>query len=539
MKKCITAIVLIMSLLLTVGLTACGNTYKYDQMGSGVGVLAPNDAIIVNENGYENYKKAIDSAQAEYVKQLQNAGIAIGGDTYTGIIENGFVSSAETPDSYFSIDANTASYPKLRSLINNGYSIDKDAVRVEEMLNYFNYEYDTPDDGSILSLTSSVFDNPYNRETKLLTLGLAAQKVEVSNVRNNLVFLIDVSGSMFGEDRLGLVQNAFKLLTENLNDEDRISIVTYAGSERVALDGAYGYEKDKINAVITDLESGGSTAGGAGINSAYALAEKYFIANGNNRVILATDGDFNVGVSDVEGLKTLIGAKRETGVFFSAFGVGYGNYRAESMEAMALAGNGTYSYLDSIAEARRALVQQIGGTLITVAKDVKAGITFDPQYVDSYRLVGYENKLMSEEEFNDVKTDAGELGSGHTSTVVYELKLKDAALTDNAAGGTTLAGSLGKVIIRYKEPNAAENAESKELQLPIAADSYRMELNDNDKFVSAVVAFALVLRNSVYKGDANIQTVLSLLDGQDFADCEDRADFKETVKAYANAYPKE
>ncbi|MBR2460079.1 MAG: von Willebrand factor type A domain-containing protein [Clostridia bacterium] len=450
------------------------------------------------------------------------------GNNYTEIVENAFISAAQKPNSYFSIDANTSSYPNLRSLINNGYTIDKNAVRVEEMLNYFNYDYAKPEGDEILSLTSSVFDNPYNPETKLLTVGLAAREVEFTSQRNNLVFLIDVSGSMFGADRLGLVQQAFMMLAENLGDDDRVSIVTYAGSDRVALEGAYGRDKANIMAVIEDLSAGGSTAGADGINTAYALAERYFIQGGNNRVILATDGDFNVGVSGTSQLEKLIKNKRESGVYLSVFGVGYGNYQAEKMEALALNGNGTYSFLDSVAEARRALVEQIGGTILTVAKDVKAGITFNPDYIDSYRLIGYENKLMSEDEFNDSAKDAGELGSGHTVTVVYELKLvENASLTE---------GNIADVTVRYKptENSGGLSSESSELKMSVEAADYHSAMTQNDAFVASVVEFALILRDSDYKANADLNALITRLDDLDLSSDQFKDEFRSLVKKYRN-----
>ena len=355
---------------------------------------------------------------------------SLNNESYTEIVENPFVNAAETPSSYFSIDANTASYPNLRRLINKGYDVPKDAVRVEEMLNYFDYDYKTPEDGEVLALNASLFDTPYNSETKLLTIGLAAQSVEFSTIKNNLVFLIDVSGSMYSADKLPLVQQAFMMLVENLNPEDRVSIVTYASGDAVVLSGAYGYEKQKIIAAIEDLTAGGSTAGSAGINRAYELAAQYFIAGGNNRVILATDGDFNVGITNNNELERLIAEKSKSGVYFSGFCVGSGNVKFDRMETLALKGNGTCSYIDSVNEAKRALVTSIGGSMITVAKDVKAGITFNPEYVESYRLIGYENKLLTQEEFENSETDAGELGSGHTVTVVYELKMTDKTLAE-------------------------------------------------------------------------------------------------------------
>ena len=453
-----------------------------------------------------------------------------GNEEYTEIIENDFISTNEQNTSYFSIDANTASYPNLRSLINNNYEIPKDAVRVEEMLNYFDYDYQTPEGDEILALTSSVFDTPYNADTKLMTIGLAAQKVEFEQMQNNLVFLIDVSGSMYSEDKLPLVQQAFMLLAENLNPSDRVSIVTYAGADSVALDGAYGYEKKKIIAAISDLEAGGSTAGSKGINRAYQLAEKYFIEgeNVNNRVILATDGDFNVGLSRTKDLEDFISEKRESGVYFSVFGVGRGNLKSEKMETLALNGNGTYAYIDSVREARRALVEQIGGTLVTVAKDVKAGVIFNPEYVESYRLIGYENKLLTEEEFNDETTDAGELGSGHTVTVAYEIKLRERDTAQVYTGEETLA----QVTLKYKPiSGVATNQETqKESLLDIQLKSYHEELTDTDLFVSSVIEFALLLRDSKYKGTANFNSLVERLNGLNLESDEFKAEFRDMVK---------
>ena len=449
------------------------------------------------------------------------------GETYTEIVEKPFVQTSEMPNSYFSIDANTASYPNLRSLIKNNLRIDKDAVRVEEMLNYFHYDYATPTNGDILALTSSVFDTPYNNDTKMLTIGLAAQEVSFSEQSNNIVFLIDTSGSMYGEDRLGLVQQSFMMLAENLNEDDRVSIVTYAGSDTVALEGAYGYEKQKIMAVIEDLSASGSTAGSAGIKTAYQIAEKYFIQGGNNRVILATDGDFNVGITGTDALKTFISEKRNSGVYFSVFGVGRGNIQSDKMETLALNGNGTYSYIDSVKEAKRALVEQIGGTMLTVAKDVKAGVTFNPEYVESYRLIGYENKRLTQEEFEDENTDAGELGSGHTVTVVYEIKMTGKAFvaTEN----------LAQVVIKYKptENNTQSNTEqSLETVMNVSTSAYHTTLTQTDSFVSSVVEFALLLRDSQYKANADLNALITRLDDLDLSADEFKTEFRDLVKQH-------
>lgn len=454
----------------------------------------------------------------------------LGNEEYTEIIENAFIKTSEQASSYFSIDANTASYPNLRSMINNRYKdIPKDAVRVEEMLNYFDYDYKTPEGENILGLTSSVFDTPYNAETKLLTVGLAATEVEFKEQSNNLVFLIDVSGSMNSMDKLPLVQAAFSMLAENLNPTDRVSIVTYAGEDKVALQGAYGYETKKILGTIEDLSAGGSTAGSKGIRTAYNLAQEYFIEGGNNRVILATDGDFNVGLTVLEDLENFIARKRETGVYFSVFGFGRENIKSDKMETLALKGNGTYSYIDSANEAKRALVTNIGGTMLTVAKDVKAGITFNPDYVDSYRLVGYENKLLTQEEFENDATDAGELGSGHTVTLAYEIKLTDKAFAEGE--------NLAQINVKYKptENSGGVSETSKEVFLDIGTSAYHTALSTQDSFIASVIEFALILRDSQYKGDANLTDLIERLNALDLSGDELKTEFRDLVKLYYNS----
>ena len=458
-------------------------------------------------------------------------GESLDGENYTDIVENAFVSAADNNTSYFSIDANTASYPNLRDMINGGYiGIPKNAVRVEEMLNYFDYDYKSPEGEDILSLTASIFDTPYNPETKLLTIGLAAEEIDFSGVKNNLVFLIDTSGSMYSENKLPLVQQAFMMLTQSLNPEDRVSIVTYAGSDTVALDGAFGYEKAKIMAVIEDLAAGGSTAGSKGIYTAYNLAEKYFIEGGNNRVILATDGDFNVGTVTNAGLEALISQKRESGVYFSVYGFGRGNLQSEKMETLALKGNGAYSYIDSVREAKRALVEGIGGSIVTVAKDVKAGITFNTDFVESFRLVGYENKLLTEEEFNDSNTDAGELGSGHTVTVVYEIKIKDEEVFTRES-----LEKIADVIIKYKptENVGGDATEEKQLTLGVMNYHYNGTPTAENLFVASVIEFALILRNSEYMAEANLEEVITQLQSLDLSGDEFKNEFRELVIKYS------
>ncbi len=444
-----------------------------------------------------------------------------GGNSYTEIKENDFVFTAENNTSYFSIDASTASFPNIRSTLKKGYLPAKDAVRVEEILNYFKYDYAAASGDDILALNAALFDCPYNSELKLFTVGLAAEEVVFSEIANNLVFLIDVSGSMNVDNKLPLVQQAFTMLAENLNPTDRVSIVTYAGRDQVALSGAYGYEKARITAVIEDLAASGSTAGSAGITTAYSLAQQYFIEGGNNRVILMTDGDFNVGISSTSALESFIAEKRDTGVYFSVYGFGEGNWKSDKMEALALSGNGIYSYIDSVSEAKRALVEDIGGSIVTVAKDVKAGVVFNPAYVESYRLVGYETKQLTQDQFEDSATDAGELGSGHTVTVVYEIKLTDAALDEEAI--------LGEVTLKYKTPYTNED---KETRLPVSSSVYHAEMTEQDAFIASVVEFALLLRDSAYKGDATVAALVARLDSLKLDD-EYKAEFRDVVKLYA------
>ena len=504
-KTVLSIVLLAVVLCLGLCLVACNSpSIAVKESGDMSGIGGANGNYYYDSISYAQSGKALDRD---------------GGDEYTEISEQGFVETATEASSYFSIDANTSSYPNLRRYIRNNYTVQPNMVRIEEMLNYFAYDYSRPTE-DIVALTASMFDSPYNSKAKLLTIGLATKEIDFAQQNNNLVFLIDTSGSMYGSDRLGLVQSAFKLLSENLNDSDVVSIVTYAGSDRIALEGALGADRNRITAVIEDLEASGSTNGGQGILSAYRLAEKYFIQGGNNRIVWMTDGDLNVGTTNTQELRNMVASKRESGVYLSIFGVGMGNYKEEKMEALALAGNGTCSYLDDLNEARRALVDQIGGTMVTVAKDVKAGITFDARYVQSYRLVGYENKRLSQEEFDDQETDAGELGSGHTVTVVYELVLTDNAMDEDAVPAN--------VVVRCKTPDGAQNLE---YTLPVNANDYHAEMTENDAFVASVVEFGLLLRNSQYKEDASLPAVQSRLHALQLTD-NYKLEFVELVDAY-------
>lgn len=435
-------------------------------------------------------------------------------EEYNYISENGYKTTAEEPLSTFSVDVDTASYTNLRRYIHSGQEIPADAVRIEEMLNYFRYDYPEPKSGEPFSVTTEYSDCPWNEDNRLLLIGLQAKEIDFSRrPASNLVFLLDISGSMYSDDKLPLVQKSFTMLAENLEEKDRVSIVTYAGYESVVLDGVPGDQTAKIAAAIDDLEAGGSTAGAAGIEKAYELARKNYISGGNNRVILATDGDLNVGISSEGELTRLIQEKKKDGIHLSVIGVGTGNLKDNKMEALADNGDGNYNYIDSLYEAKKVLVDEMGGTLVTVAKDVKIQVEFNPKYVAGYRLIGYENRLLNQEDFNNDKVDAGEIGSGHCVTALYEIVPANGG---NSSGtqlkyqtSTDLVDSteLLTVNLRYKAPNGSK---STLLTYPVESDTYRPEPSETLSFAAAVAEFGMVLRDSEHKGNASYDTVLAL-----------------------------
>lgn len=459
-------------------------------------------------------------------------------EEYNYIEDTGFLNTLTNPLSTFSADVDTASYTNVRRMINEGATIPTSAIRLEEFLNYFNYNYNTPADGSPFGLTTEMADCPWNPDSKLLLIGLQAEEIDFSKKpASNFVFLLDVSGSMNFANKLPLMQKAFSMLAEELDENDRVSIVTYAGSENVILEGARGNELLKISTSIENLQAGGSTAGAAGINKAYEIAEKYFIPGGNNRVILATDGDLNVGVSSEAELTALISQKRESGIYLSVLGFGTGNTKDNKMEALADNGNGNYSYIDSIFEAKKVLVNEMGGTLYTIAKDVKLQVEFNPAKVASYRLIGYENRRLEDYEFNDDTVDAGEIGSGHNVTAVYELILSD---NDQALSSSeyllkyqtaTLTDSddLLTLSIRYKEP---DEAVSKLLEYPVLPSVYTKTIPDNLKYAASVLEFGMILRNSAYKGSSSYDSILTMLNelGSYVNDDPYKNEFRELVK---------
>lgn len=418
------------------------------------------------------------------------------------VVEQDFVSTDKTTSSYFSLDRNTASYSLMRRQIEEGNKLNGGSVRLEEYVNYFNYDYDRPTDGKPLALGGSLFDCPWNAQHKLLSVSVSAKQLDIKDTANNLVFLIDTSGSMYGGDRLGLIQQAFVMLLECLGANDTVSIVTYAGDSRVALDGANGTDKLLIANVIEDLVASGSTYGEGGIETAYNIAVKYFVEGGNNRVILATDGDFNVGVSSKSGLEKLIKQKAESGIYLSVLGVGMTNTNDSTMETLARNGNGNYAYLDSVLEAKKVLVNELNGTLETVAKDAKIGVEFNKDVVAKFRLLGYDTKLLTQEQFEDEATDAGEIGAGHCVTAVYEVELKDAT------------GTVADAELKYKLPDGDSdntNDVSDSVVHSYSTEDYTATPSNDCVFIGCVLEYGLLLRQSKYKADASFQAVLERL----------------------------
>lgn len=441
------------------------------------------------------------------------------GERYAEIDENPFLETARAPLSTFSIDVDTAAYSNVRRFLNDGQLPPKDAVRIEELINYFEYDYPQPVGDVPFSVVTEAAACPWNDKNKIVSIGLQGKKVALDNVPpSNLVFLLDTSGSMNAPDKLPLLKESFRVLVNQLSNRDRVAIVTYAGSSGLVLPSTSADRKGEIFASLDNLESGGSTNGGAGIQLAYKIAADNFIPNGNNRVILATDGDFNVGLSSDAELVKLIEQKRQSNVFLSVFGFGTGNLNDSMMEKLADKGNGNYAYIDSREEARKALGQQVAGTLYTIAKDVKIQVEFNPARVAGYRLIGYENRLLADKDFNDDKKDAGEIGAGISVTALYEVvpaggKIENPGvdnlkyLQPNKAVSSANGGELLTVKLRYKEPN--ENT-SKLLSIGLIDKGNSIDAaSENLRFAASVAEWGLLLRNSRYKGTANFNKLLA------------------------------
>ena len=435
-------------------------------------------------------------------------------EEYSFFEENRFLSTQTSPLSTFAADVDTASYAKLRSAILAGQAVPADSVRIEEMLNYFQYDFAQPEDGEPFGVTTEIAACPWNEDTQLLLVGLQAEEIDAENLPpQNLVFLIDVSGSMDEPNKLPLVKRSFQLLLDQLKPMDTISIVTYASGDRIVLDGVRTGDKAIISEALEKMYAGGGTAGAAGIQTAYQLAEKHFIPGGNNRIILATDGDLNIGISDEGSLTRLVEEKRESGVFLSVLGYGMGNYKDNKLEALANHGNGNYAYIDTIHEARKALVEEIGGTFFTVAKDVKLQVEFNPAKVKGYRLIGYENRTMAAEDFANDAKDGGEVGSGHSVTVLYEIVPIDSKMevdtveTKYQSAEGVESDEWLTVNVRSKEP---EGDVSKLYSYPVTPQPTET-ISDNMRFASAVAECGMLLRDSEFRGTADYADVLQRL----------------------------
>lgn len=438
-------------------------------------------------------------------------------ENYHRIYENPFLAVQQNPLSTFSIDVDAASYSNMRRFLTDSEMPPRDAVRIEEMINYFNYDYPQPTGNRPFSITTEVAAAPWQPEHRLVHIGLQGKSMPAETLPpSNLVFLMDVSGSMGMPDKMPLLKSAFRLLTDHLRPQDRVAIVVYAGAAGVVLPPTAGSDKAVILEAINRLDAGGSTAGGEGIELAYDLARRHFINKGNNRVILATDGDFNVGISSEAGLVRMIEEKRKDGIFLTVLGFGSGNLQDAMMEQLADKGNGNYAYIDNIMEARKVLVQEMGGTLFTIAKDVKIQVEFNPTHVQVYRLIGYENRLLASEDFNDDRKDAGELGAGHTVTALYEIippgvefaqaSVDSLKYQKPSSGTSSDSPEMLTVKLRFKAPDGDVSRLMQ--QALVDRDGTFAASSENFRFTAAVAEFGMLLRDSQHKGVASFDQVL-------------------------------
>lgn len=440
-------------------------------------------------------------------------------EDYAPITENRFLAVNKEPLSTFSIDVDAASYSNVRRFIQLGQTPPPSAVRVEEMINYFEYNYEGPNNEDPFAVHTELGPCPWNSKHQLLHVGLQGKKMETTQLPpSNLVFLIDVSGSMSDENKLPLLKSAFKLLVGQLREQDRVAIVVYAGAAGLVLPPTSGTNKQAILGALDELQAGGSTAGGAGIQLAYNTARSFFNKEGNNRVILATDGDFNVGVSSDGELVRLIEKERESGIFLSVLGFGMGNYKDNKLQLLADKGNGNHAYIDNMQEARKVLVTQFGGTLFTIAKDVKIQIEFNPNKIAGYRLVGYENRLLANEDFKDDTKDAGELGAGHTVTALYEIIPAGTATTlladidplkyqKDQPEPKKYNNEFATIKLRYKQPQGIKSTEM--VTVVNKATKELDQTSENFRWSSAVASMAQLLRQSEFKGEANLESILA------------------------------
>lgn len=522
-----------------------------------VGGATPSQPLLRNRPLYETESSdvysgwdASRSVPGGQINSQPEASEQYNREGYNPIDENPFLRAINSPLSTFAIDVDGASYSNVRRFINNNQLPPKDAVRIEEFLNYFTYDYPEPEGDRPFSLTTEISQAPWNPQHKLVHIGIQGKRLDAEKLPpSNLVFLLDVSGSMDSPDKLPLLKSALRLLVNELRETDRVSIVVYAGSAGLVLPPTPGNQKDKILDAIASLNAGGSTAGGEGIKLAYEVARQNFMPSGNNRVILATDGDFNVGISSDAELIRLIETYRDRHVFLSVLGFGTGNLQDAKMEQLANRGNGNYAYIDNILEAKKVLVNEIGGTLLTIAKDVKIQVEFNPAKVQAYRLIGYENRLLQAEDFNNDKKDAGELGAGHSVTALYEIipvgvtssvelpEVDPLRYQPNQQFSHNNSAELMLIKLRYKPPNGDK---SELISQPLIDWQIPLEnASNNFKFAAAVAEFGMILRESPYQGSANLNQVVNLArqsQGQDVSGY--RAEFirlVETCKMLLNS----
>ena len=479
--------------------------------------MIPPNVAVKTVTGAADDGKGISAADSDGKPSRQ-----FSTEDYDNIVENKFLAATQNPLSTFSIDVDEAAYSNIRRYLNQGSMPPAGAVRIEEMVNYFDYSYPQPVNGDPFTVNTEIAACPWNEQHKLVHIGLQGKEIPREALPPaNLVFLIDVSGSMDEPNKLPLVKASLKLLTDQLRENDKVAIVVYAGNAGLALPSTSGFNKTKIKDAIDNLDAGGSTAGGEGIQLAYKIAGQNFIKGGNNRIILATDGDFNVGPSSDDELVRMVEQERKSGVFLSVLGFGMGNYKDNKMQQLADKGNGNHSYIDNISEAGKVLVNEFGSTLFTIAKDVKIQVEFNPARVQSYRLIGYENRMLAAEDFNDDVKDAGELGAGHTVTALYEIipvgvhdsfsKTVD-SLKYQSTGKTTDAAfnsaEIMTIKLRYKKP---DEDQSRLMVHPVTDSKTELDnTSDNFRFSAAVAEFGMLLRSSEYKQGSSWQQVTSL-----------------------------
>lgn len=525
---------------------ACGDPSHRHNSGEKVSVInSEPDEVMAEEVEVTSNEAALMEPSANATSKMilssppppqqRNA------ETYKEIKENSFVAVAQQPVTTFSADVDRAAYANVRRIIGYGQIPPKDAVRIEEMVNYFDYDYPAPEEGSVspLRVSPELAPAPWNPNHLLLRIGLQAKKIDLAKAPpSNIVFLIDVSGSMDEENKLPLLKSSFKMLLGQLRPDDKIAIVTYANGTKVALPSTSVKDKEKIIKVLDNLYASGGTSGGRGIQLAYEQAQKSFIKNGNNRIILATDGDFNIGINNTTDLEKFIEKQRESGIYMSVLGFGIGNYRDDMAETIADKGNGNYAYIDNITEAKKVLVNELSGTLFAVAKDVKLQLEFNPKYVKEYKLIGYENRMLANEDFTNDKKDAGEIGAGHTVTALYELVPSDGKVAQSLRYQSQELNEKGKgnelgfLKIRYKDPKV-KDAKSVEITEPLVFNKKALKETSTDyRFAASVAEFGILLRDNSNKANATYDQVIELAEGAIGKDPEGyRKEFVRLVKS--------